>query len=77
MACWESGPATFRSLQLWEIASLCTGMSGRTIRKMAFLALALFSGVADTGVVNMEVFMDSLKQAVGKQIKDREELGKE
>ena len=77
LAGWESGPATFHSLQLWEIASLCTGMSGRTIRKMAFLALALFSGVADTGVVNMEVFMDSLKQAVGKQIKDREELGKE
>ena len=77
LADWESGPATFHSLQLWEIASLCTGMSGRTIRKMAFLALALFSGVADSGAVTMEVFLDSLKQAVRKQIKDREELGKE
>jgi len=74
---WESTTSTFHSLQLWEIASLCTGMSGRTIRKMAFLALALFSGVADSGAVNMEVFLDSLKQAVRKQIKDREELGKE
>eukprot|EP00090_Calanus_glacialis_P004263 TRINITY_DN13151_c0_g1_i1.p1 TRINITY_DN13151_c0_g1~~TRINITY_DN13151_c0_g1_i1.p1 ORF type:complete len:436 (+),score=203.48 TRINITY_DN13151_c0_g1_i1:53-1360(+) len=77
LAGWESGPATFHSLQLWEIASLCTGMSGRTIRKMAFLALALFSGVTDSGAVTMEVFLDSLKQAVRKQIKDREELGKE
>ena len=74
---WESSTSTFHSLQLWEIASLCTGMSGRTIRKMAFLALALFSGVVDSGAVNMEVFLDSLKQAVRKQIKDREELGKE
>ena len=42
---------------------------------MAFLALALFSGVTDSGAVTMEVFLDSLKQAVRKQIKDREELG--
>jgi hypothetical protein len=41
------------------------------------LALALFSGVVDSGAVNMEVFLDSLKQAVRKQIRDREELGKE
>ena len=77
LAGWESGPATLHSLQLWDIASLCLGMSGRTIRKMAFLALALFSGVADTGTVTMGVFLISLKQAVGKQIKDREELSKE
>jgi len=74
---WESGPATVHSLQLWEIASLCKGMSGRTIRKMAFLALALFSEVAESRTVSMEVFLNSLRDAVHKQIKDREELGKE
>jgi hypothetical protein len=77
LAGWESGPATFYSLQMWEIASFCLGMSGRTIRKMAFLALALFSGVGDSGTVTMDVFLDSLKKAVEKQIMDRQELGKE
>jgi len=74
---WESGPATVHSLQLWEIASLCKDMSGRTIRKMAFLALALFSEVAESRTVSMEVFLNSLRDAVHKQIKDREELAKE
>eukprot|EP00092_Neocalanus_flemingeri_P022459 GFUD01024357.1.p1 GENE.GFUD01024357.1~~GFUD01024357.1.p1 ORF type:complete len:441 (+),score=191.72 GFUD01024357.1:70-1392(+) len=77
LAGWESGPANCDSMQLWEVASLCEGMSGRTIRKMSFLALALFSGVGDRQTVSMKVFLDSLKQAVDKQIKDREELGKE
>ena len=52
-------------------------MAGRTIRKMAFLALALFSGIVDTGTVTMGVFLDSLKQVMGKQNKDREEVSKE
>ena len=77
LAGWESGPATLHSLQLWDIAGLCAGMSGRTIRKMAFLALALFSGVAETRTLSMDAFLCSLKEAVHKQIKDREELGKE
>ena len=77
LAGWESGPATLYSLQLWDIARLCAGMSGRTIRKMAFLALALFSGVAETRTLSMDGFLCSLKEAVHKQIRDREELGKE
>ena len=77
IAGWESGPETTHSLQVWEIAGLCSGMSGRTIRKMAFLALALFSGVAQKKSVSMEDFLTSLEEAVYKQIKDREDMGKE
>ena len=77
IAGWESGPETTHSLQVWEIAGLCSGMSGRTIRKMAFLALALFSGVAQKLSVSMEDFLTSLEEAVYKQIKDREDMGKE
>jgi len=77
LAEWESGHETNHSLQVWEIAGLCLGMSGRTIRKIAFLALALFSGVAKTRPVSMEDFLSSLEDAAHKQIKDREYLGKE
>ena len=77
LADWESGPETNHSLLVWEIAGLCLGMSGRTIRKLAFLALALFSGVAKTQTVAMEDFLNSLEEAVHKQIKDRDYLGKE
>jgi len=77
LAGWVSGPSTLHSLQLWEIANSCMGMSGRTIRKMAFLALALFSDLAEKRTVSVGVFLDSLKQAVDKQIKDRGELSKE
>jgi len=77
LAEWESGHETNHSLQVWEIAGLCLGMSGRTIRKIAFLALALFSGVAKTRPVSMEDFLNSLEDAAHKQIKDREYLGKE
>merc|ERR1719233_1221809 len=77
LAEWESGPETNYSLKVWEIAGLCAGMSGRTIRKLAFLALALFSEVDKTQTVTMEDFLDSLEEAVHKQIKDRKYLGKE
>ena len=77
LAEWESGPETNHSLQVWEMAGLCAGMSGRTIRKMAFLALAMFSGVSDTRTLSMGAFLNTLEEAVQKQIKDREDLGKE
>ena len=77
LAGWESGPGTNHSMQVWEIAGLCKGMSGRTIRKMAFLALTLFSGVSGTPAVTMDDFLNNLEEAVHKQIKDREDLGKE
>jgi len=74
---YEERPATSYSLMLWKIAGSCIGMSGRTIRKMAYLALALFSNVADNGSVKTSEFLQSLEQAVDKQRKDREELSKE
>jgi len=77
LAEWESGPETNYSLKVWEIARLCMGMSGRTIRKMAFLALTLLSGVSKTRRVTMEDFLNSLEEAVHKQIKDREDLMKD
>ena len=74
---YEDRPATAYSLMLWKIAELCNGMSGRTIRKMAYLALALFSSVADKGSVKISEFLQSLEQAVEKQRKDREELSRD
>ena len=74
---YEDRPATVYSLMLWKIAGACNGMSGRTIRKMAYLALALFSSVADQGSVKISEFLQSLEQAVEMQRKDREELTKD
>merc|ERR1711915_45469 len=74
---YEERPATSYSLMLWKIAGSCIGMSGRTIGKVAYLALALFSNVADNGSVKTSEFLRSLEQAVDKQRKDREELSKE
>ena len=70
-------PATSSSLQLWAVAGKCAGMSGRTIRKISFLALALFSGAADRGTVTLAEFLESLDKAVVRQLKDREEFTKE
>jgi len=70
-------PATSSSLQLWAVAGKCAGMSGRTIRKISFLALALFSGAADRGTVTLAEFLESLDKAVLRQLKDREEFTKE
>ena len=52
-------------------------MSGRTIRKISFLALALFSGAADRGTVTLAEFLECLDKAVERQLKDREEFTKE
>ena len=70
-------PATSSSLQLWAVAGKCAGMSGRTIRKISFLALALFSGAADRGTVTLAEFLECLDKAVERQLKDREEFSKE
>ena len=65
----ETGDATRSSLQLWRIAGKCKGLSGRSIRKISFLALALFSSASE--------FLVSLDKAVDRQIRDREELTKD
>ena len=65
------------SLLLWKVAAKCAGMSGRTIRKIAFLALALFSNASIRGNVTLEETLDSLDKAVERQLKDREDFTKE
>jgi len=73
----KEGPSTKESLQLWKVAGSCSGMSGRTIRKLAFLGLSLFSDVSTNGSLTVEEFLNCLSLSVQKQIKDREDLGKE
>jgi len=68
---------TRASLQLWAVSGQCDGLSGRTIRKIAFLALALFSSAAERGTVSLPEFLQCLDKAVKKQIQDREEFNKD
>ena len=69
--------ATKNSLMLWRVAAKCAGLSGRTIRKVAFLALALFSNASVRGNITLEESLISLDKAVERQIKDREDFIKE
>ena len=67
------------SLMLWELAGKCVGLSGRSVRKIPFSALALFSpSLEETGVktVKLTEFVTSLGQAADRQLKDREQLTK-
>ncbi|XP_062500727.1 pachytene checkpoint protein 2 homolog [Corticium candelabrum] len=64
-------PITRLSLRLLDIARQSNGFSGRTLRKLPFLAYALyFKG----GNVTAEMFLDMLEAVVQKQHKDRENM---
>ena len=65
------------SLKLWKVAAKCAGLSGRTIRKIAFLALALFSNASVRGNVTLEETLVSLDKAVDRQLKDRDDFSKD
>ena len=67
---------TKSSLMVWEVAGRCVGLSGRSIRKISFLALALFSDLGEGRVLSLEEFVKSLGLAADKQIWDREQLAK-
>jgi len=69
--------ATRSSLKLWSVAAKCSGLSGRTIRKIAFLALALFSDASDKGSLTLAELLVSLDMAVDRQLRDREEFTKD
>ena len=69
--------ATRSSLKLWSVAAKCAGLSGRTIRKIAFLALALFSDASDRGSITLAELLFSLDKAVDRQLRDREDFTKE
>ncbi|XP_033632108.1 pachytene checkpoint protein 2 homolog [Asterias rubens] len=63
--------ATKLSHRLKEIAFKSEGLSGRTLRKLPFLAHALY---VKTTPVSLEDYLSALSDAVDKQFKEREEL---
>ena len=67
------------SIRLWELARKCQGLSGRSVRKIPFLALALYSpSREETGeeTVSLTEFVTSLGLAADRQLRDREQLTK-
>ncbi|GBM59936.1 Pachytene checkpoint protein 2 [Araneus ventricosus] len=60
-----------RSLKLRAIAEQSMGLSGRTLRKMPFIACALF---IKTKLVSLDVFLDALSKAVEKHWQDVKNL---
>ncbi|MCJ8745519.1 hypothetical protein PDJAM_G00131160 [Pangasius djambal] len=59
------------SLHLQKIAEKSVGLSGRTLRKIPFLAHALY---AKMSVMTVELFLSAMDKAVAHQIKEREKL---
>ncbi|KAG7163587.1 Pachytene checkpoint protein 2-like 1, partial [Homarus americanus] len=63
---------TKSSLLLWEIAGASVGFSGRTLRKIPFLAHALY---AETPLISLSNFLSALQMAIKKQKQDRVDIG--
>nr|QIC49979.1 putative pachytene checkpoint protein 2 [Actinia equina] len=63
--------ATHLSLELKEIAKKSQGLSGRTLRKIPFLAHALFS---QTSTLTLEQFLNALERTVERQFFEKENL---
>jgi len=63
---------TVHSCALRDIAFLTEGFSGRTIRKLPFLAHALF---VQAPVTTLPRFLEALRAAVQTQISERQDLG--
>lgn len=63
--------ATKLSIFLWKIAEMSEGFSGRTLRKIPFLAHALF---ASHQVMSHLTFLNAMQKAVAKQKQDRRDL---
>ena len=70
----EETEASKPSLMLWELAGKCVGLSGRSVRKISMLALALFSPAGEGLVLSLTEFVTSLGQAADRQLRDREQL---
>ena len=62
------------SLMLWDLAGKCVGLSGRSVRKIAFMALALFSPAGERRALSLAELVISLGQAADRQFTDREQL---
>eukprot|EP00794_Sanderia_malayensis_P019000 gene19000-20912_t len=63
--------ATHSSLYLREISKKCYGLSGRALRKLPFLAHALF---IQSSTVSLSQFLEALSFAVEKHIKDTDSM---
>jgi len=63
--------ATQCSLQLREVSTLTEGLSGRTARKLPFLAHALY---INTPTSSLPEFLAALNLAVRKQLEERADL---
>ena len=64
------------SLKLVQIARLASDCSGRSLRKLPFLACTrLGSQLAAGGTVSADTFMDALLQATHKSVADKAMLG--
>jgi len=57
---------------LWKIAGESVGMSGRTLRKIPLLALAMFCDI--TKSIDIHSFLKGLTSAVRKELHDRTEM---
>jgi len=56
-----------QSQELWSLAELSSGFSGRTLRKIPFLGLALIPEIAKENEVKMDRFLENMRLAVVKQ----------
>lgn len=59
------------SLRLKELSQKSVGLSGRTLRKLPFLAHALF---IQRSTVNLDTYLDALSKAIDKEFHDRIKL---
>ena len=67
-----SGLISEHGQRLWKIANKSVGLSGRTLRKLPFLAHARFAHTTDS--VTLGCFLDILSKAVEVQFSERNEL---
>jgi hypothetical protein len=58
----SSGPR--HAMMLHAIAEACDGLSGRALRKLPFLAYALFGGAQSDAPLTVEQFLLALRQGV-------------
>jgi len=62
------------SFQLYEIAKTCENFSGRTLRKLPFLAHAKFIKTSNTSVAE---FLSAITKSVIQYLKNQEEMNKQ
>ncbi|GLH05260.1 Transitional endoplasmic reticulum ATPase TER94 [Gryllus bimaculatus] len=71
LSSFQPSESTNTSLKLYDISKLSEGFSGRTLRKLPFLAHAYF---VQKPSVSLTEFLNALEKAVGKFKQDCEEL---